>query len=114
MLRRFLDKETVAAISTFFGFTLIVPAFILFRSKDEYVRFWAAQSLVFFVLVLIVDWITLRVRGFNFLPSLVFILTASVWLTMIYKSWLGTIWRIPFVWALAKRVQKQGGRGVLR
>lgn len=108
MLKRLLDKETVAAVSAILGFTLIVPALILFRSKDEYVRFWAAQSLVFFILVLLVDWITLLFRGFNFLPSLIFILTAAVWLMMVYKSWLGMIWRIPFVWVLAKRVQEQG------
>lgn len=109
MLRRFFDKETIAVISTSLGFTLIVPAFILFRSKDEYVRFWAAQSLVFFTLVLLVDWITLLVRGFNFLPSLIFVLTAVVWLIMVYKSWLGVIWKIPFVGSLTRRVQKQGG-----
>ena len=109
MLRRFFDKEALAALSTFFGFTLVVPAFILFRSRDEYVRFWAAQSLTFFLLVFLVDWVTLLVRGFNFLPSLIFILTAVVWLTMVYKSWLGIFWQIPFVGALAKRVQKQGG-----
>src|SRR3989344_4637227 len=109
MLRRFFDRESVAALTTFFGFTLIVPAFILFRSKDEYIRFWAAQSLTFFILVLLVDWLTLLFRGFNFLPSLIFILTGIVWTTMVYKSWLGITWKIPFVGDLARRVQKQGG-----
>ena len=84
MLRRFFDRESVAALTTFFGFTLIVPAFILFRSKDEYVRFWAAQSLTFFILVLLVDWLTLLFRGFNLLPSLIFIFTGIVWATIVY------------------------------
>lgn len=109
MLRRFFDHEAVAAISAFFGFTLIVPALIFVRSKNDYVRFWAAQSIVFFILILLIDWITLLVRGFNFLPSLIFVITAVVWLTMVYKSWTGTLWEIPFIGKIAKRVQKQGG-----
>ncbi|MBI4157515.1 hypothetical protein HY502_01565 [Candidatus Woesebacteria bacterium] len=109
MLRRVFNKENIAVLSTILGFTLVVPTFILFRSKDEYVRFWAAQSLTFFILVLLVDWITLLVRGFNFLPSLIFIITAVVWTTMVYKSWLGITWKIPLVGTLASRVQKQRG-----
>lgn len=102
-------KENLAAISTFFGFTLVVPALILFRSKDGYVRFWAAQSLVFFGLVFLVDWFVLLTRIFNFLPSLIFIATMVVWLIMIYKSWLGTTWEMPLVGKLAKRVYKSRG-----
>lgn len=117
MLKRVLDKqslplrgrETLAAISTFFGFTLIVPIFVFLRSKDEYVRFWAAESLTFFVLVFLVDAVVLRIRVFNFLPSLIFVLTMIVWLVMVYKSWLGYTWEIPIVGKLAKRVHKQGG-----
>lgn len=109
MIRRFFDKEALAAISTFFGFTLIVPVFFLLRSRDEYIRFWSAQALTFFVLILIVDWIALLARVFNFLPSLIFILTVVVWMTMVYKSWLGVIWEIPFIGKLARRVQKQAG-----
>ena len=111
MLRRVLDRETRAAISTFFGFTLIVPALILFRSKDEYVRFWAGQSLAFFILVFLADWVVLLIRVFNFLPSLIFLLTVLVWLIMVYKSWLGETWQIPLIGKLAKRVyQSRGSR----
>lgn len=102
-------KENLAAVSTFFGFTLIVPALILFRSKDEYVRFWAAQSLAFFILVFLADWAVLLIRVFNFLPSLIFIITMLVWLIMVYKSWIGVTWQIPMLGRLAKRVYKQRG-----
>ena len=108
-MRKMLDKETSAAIATGLGFTLIVPAIMFWRAKDEYVRFWAAQSLVFFLLVFLADAIVLRIRIFNFLPSLIFLLTMIVWLIMVYKSWLGYTWEIPLVGKLAKRVHKQGG-----
>lgn len=108
-MRRFLDRETLAAIATLFGLTLFVPAFIFWRSKDGYVRFWAAQSLTFFVLVFLLDALVLRIRFFNFLPSLIFVITMIVWLIMVYKSWLGYAWEIPFVGRLAKRVHQQGG-----
>src|SRR3990167_3726998 len=66
-MRKVLDTETLAPIATGLGFKLIGPAVIFWRSKDEYVRFWAAQSLVFFVLVFLLDAIVLRIRLFNFL-----------------------------------------------
>lgn len=108
-MKNVLDKETWAAISTLLGFSLIVPAFIFWRSKDEYVRFWAAQSLTFFILIFALDTIVLQFRLFNFLPSLIFVITMIVWLIMVYKSWLGYTWQIPLIGHLARRVQQQGG-----
>lgn len=110
-MRKIFDKEMLAAISTLLGFTLVVPALFLWRSKDELIRFWAAQSLTFFILVFVADTVVLRIRIFNFLPSLIFILTMIIWLTMVYKSWLGTYWEIPLIGTLARRVYKpQGSR----
>ncbi len=109
MLKRVFDAETLAAISALFGFTLIVPAIFLWRSKDELVRFWSAQSLVFFLLIFLADTLVLRIRIFNFLPSLIFILTMIVWLIMVYKSWLGVKWEIPLIGKLVQRVYKPRG-----
>lgn len=106
MFKRFFDKEMVAALTTTFSFTIVVPLFIFFRSKDEYVRFWAAQSVIFFLIIFLIDSINFLFRGFNFLPAIIFLVTGLVWLTMVYKSWLGTYWRIPFVGGLARRVFK--------
>ena len=111
-MRKIFDKETLAAISTLFGFTLIVPALFLFRSKDEFVRFWAGQALVFFTLVFVVDWLVLLVRIISFLPSLIFILTLIVWLIMVYKSWLRVTWEMPFIGRLTRRVFKLRRSGI--
>lgn len=108
-MKKLLDREILAAISTGLGFTIFVPALLFWRSKDPYVRFWAAESLTFFVLVFLLDTIVLRIRLFNFLPSLIFILTIIIWLIMVYKSWLGYTWEIPLIGKLARHVHKQGG-----
>ena len=39
-----LKKETEAALATLLGPTMVVPILFLMIEKDEFVRFWAMQS----------------------------------------------------------------------
>ena len=51
-----LKKEMAAAIATLLGPSIVVPILFLMIEKDEFVRFWAMQSVVTSVGFLIVLW----------------------------------------------------------
>ena len=52
-----LKKETAAALATLLGPTLVVPVLFILLEKDEFVRFWAFQSIVVFVALFVLKWV---------------------------------------------------------
>jgi uncharacterized membrane protein len=102
-----LKKETAAALATLLGPTLVVPVLFILLEKDEFVRFWAFQSIVIYLALFILNWVLILTIFLVFLTPLVFILGVVLWLLMTYKAWQGEKWEVPFIGKLAVRIMKK-------
>lgn len=92
-----LKKETAAALATLLGPTLVVPVLFLLLEKDEFVRFWAFQSIVVYIALFVINWVLILTVFLIFLTPLVFVLGVILWLMMTYKAWQGERWVVPVV-----------------
>lgn len=102
-----LKKETAAALATLLGPTLVVPVLFLILEKDEFVKFWAFQSIVVYIALFILNWIFVLTIFLIFLTPLVFVLGVVLWLLMTYKAWQGQTWEVPVLGKLAKQLMKK-------
>ena len=102
-----LKKETAAALCTLLGPTLVVPVLFILLEKDEFVRFWAFQSIVVYLALFILNWVFAFTVILLVLTPLVFILGLILWLFMTYKAWQGDEWRVPFIGNLAVKLMKK-------
>lgn len=102
-----LKKETSAALCTLLGPTLVVPVLFILLEKDEFVRFWAFQSIVVYLALFILNWVFVLTVFLIFLTPLVFILGVVLWLLMTYKAWQGDKWQVPFIGKLATNLMKK-------
>ena len=102
-----LKKETAAALATLLGPTLVVPVLFILLEKDEFVRFWAFQSIVVFLALFILNWVLALTVFLIILTPLVFILGLVLWLLMTYKAWQGSEWKVPFIGDLAVKLMKK-------
>lgn len=100
-----LDKNTAAALSyVLFAVTGVI---FLILEKDPFVRFHAMQSIVFFVVYIVL----VTVLGFTIillpLVPLVGLTFFILWLAVIYKAWQGEKWEIPFLGKFVKDLVKK-------
>ncbi len=102
-----LKKETAAALTTLLGPTLVVPVLFILLEKDEFVRFWAFQSIVVYLALFILNWLLVLSIFLLFLTPLVFILGVVLWLLMTYKAWQGVKWEVPFIGKFAVQLMKR-------
>lgn len=102
-----LKKETAAALATLLGPTLVVPVLFILLEKDEFVRFWAFQSIVVYIALFILNWLFVLSIFLIFLSPLVFIFGVVLWLLMTYKAWQGDRWEVPFIGKLAVKLMKR-------
>lgn len=102
-----LKKETAAALATLLGPTLVVPVLFILLEKDEYVRFWAFQSIVVFVALFVLKWVFVLTIFLIFLTPIVFVLGMVLWLVMTYKAWQGEKWEVPFIGKFAGQLMKK-------
>lgn len=102
-----LKKETSAALTTLLGPTLVVPVLFILLEKDEFVRFWAFQSIVVFLALFILNWVFVLTIFLVFLTPLVFVLGVVLWLIMTYKAWQGQKWEVPFLGKFASGLMKK-------
>lgn len=102
-----LSKETSAALCTLLGPTLVVPVLFILLEKDEFVKFWAFQSIIVYIALFILNWIFILSVFLIFLTPLVFILGIVLWLLMTYKAWQGDKWEVPFIGKLAVQLMKK-------
>lgn len=102
-----LSKETSAALCTLLGPTLVVPVLFILLEKDEFVRFWAFQSIVVYIALFILNWLFIFSVFLIVLTPLVFILGVILWLLMTYKAWQGDKWEVPFIGKLAVKLMKK-------
>ena len=75
-----LKKETAAALATLLGPTLVVPVLFIILEKDEFVRFWAFQSIIVYIALFILNWLLVLTIFLIFLTPLIFILGVILWL----------------------------------
>ena len=102
-----LKKESSAALATLLGPTLVVPVLFLLMEKDEFVKFWASQSIVTYVALFLLNWVLIFSVFLVFLTPLVFILGVVLWLTMTYKAWQGVRWEVPLLGKFAVQLMKR-------
>lgn len=109
-----LKKETAAALATLFGPTIVVPILFLLIEKDEFVRFWAMQSVVTSAGLFVVFW-AIGIFAFTiilaplvaFINGLLMLMGFILWLTYVYKSWQGERWVAPIVGKVAENLLKK-------
>lgn len=102
-----LKKETAAALATLLGPTLVVPVLFILLEKDEFVRFWAFQSIVVFLAMFVLNWVLILTIFLALLTPLVFLVGVILWLVMTYKAWQGDKWEVPYLGKLAIQLQKK-------
>lgn len=102
-----LKKETAAALATLLGPTLVVPVLFILLEKDEFVRFWAFQSIVVNLTLFVLNWVFVLTIFLVFLTPLVFVLGIVLWLVMTYKAWQGQRWEVPFIGKFAVKLMKK-------
>jgi len=102
-----LKKETAAALATLLGPTLVVPILFLLLEKDEFVKFWAFQSIVVYIALFAINWVFILTVFLIFLSPLVFVLGVILWLVMTYKAWQGDKWVVPVIGKFAMQLMKR-------
>lgn len=102
-----LSKQTSAALATLLGPTLVVPVLFILLEKDEFVRFWAMQSIVVYLALFLLNWVLVLSVFLVFATPLAFILGVVLWLLMTYKAWQGEKWTVPFIGNLAIKLMKK-------
>ncbi len=102
-----LKKETSAALCVLLGPTLVVPVLFILLEKDEFVKFWAFQSIVVFLALFILKWVLVLTIFLVMLVPLVFVLGMVLWLIMTYKAWQGEKWEVPFIGKLTIQLMKK-------
>ena len=102
-----LKKETAAALCTLLGPTLVVPVLFIILEKDEFVKFWAFQSIVVYLVLFVLNWVLILTIFLALLTPLVFVIGIVLWLVMTYKAWQGDKWEVPLLGKLAMSLMKK-------
>ena len=101
------EKRNSSGFSDPFGSTLVVPVLFILLYKDEFVRFWAFQSIVVFLVLFVLNWVLILTIFLAILTPLVFVLGVVLWLVMTYKAWQGSKWEVPFIGKLAVKLMNK-------
>lgn len=106
-----LKKETAAALCTLLGPSIVVPVLFILMEKDEFVRFWAFQSIVVFLILELLPWIVgLTVILIPLLAIIIPLCTITgviLWLLMTYKAWQGVKWEVPVLGKFAVKLMNK-------
>jgi len=109
-----LKKETAAALAALLGPTVVVPIIFLLIEKDEFVRFWAMQSVVTAVGFIVILWV-IGIFAFTiilaplvaFINGILMLLGFILWLMYVYKAWQGDKWDVPVFGKIAAQLLKK-------
>jgi uncharacterized membrane protein len=106
-----LDKNISAAIAVLSAPTVIGPLIFLFIEKDSYVRSYALQGLIGFLLFVLIQW-SIGLVSFaapfymGKLSGLVTIGAFVLYLVMAYKAWEGKAWEVPILGEFVRKLLK--------
>jgi uncharacterized membrane protein len=109
-----LKKEMAAALCALLGPTVVVPILFLMIEKDEFVKFWAMQSVVTSVLFIVILW-GIGLFAFTivlapvvaFINGILMLLGFILWLVFVYKAWQGERWVAPVIGKIAENFLKK-------
>ncbi len=100
-----LGKNTAGALS--YVLLQVTGVIFLVIEKDPYVRFHAAQSIVVFSALMLLQWVFgLTIVLLAFVP-LISILGFVLYLLLIYKAWQGEEWEVPVLGKYARKLVKK-------
>lgn len=102
-----LKKETAASIAVLFAPSIIIPVILFLLEKDSYVRFYAAQALLLFILTSAFSKVFLVTIILIPFSGLAWILWVILWLVMIYKAWQGDEWEVPYLGKITRNLVKK-------
>lgn len=103
-----LPRNTAAALSYVFGPVSGIVFFLL--EKDPFIRFHAAQAIVV-IGGLSVVWMVLPFTIILLpLTPLIFVGLFILWLVLIYRSWQGDEWEVPYLGKYARMLVKKAGK----
>lgn len=100
-----LNKNTSAALS--YVLLFISGIVFLLIEKDKYVRFHAAQSVVVFGTLFVLQWVFALTIILAWLVPFITLLSFVLWLLLIYKAWQGEEWEVPVLGKYARKLVKK-------
>ena len=99
-----LPKEVAGALSYVLG--PITGIAFLVLEKDEFVRYHAMQSIVFFVAWMVLNTLLAFTIILAPLAMLLMVVGFIIWLMLIYKANKGEKWELPFLGKYTKKFLK--------
>jgi len=100
-----LNKNTSAALS--YVLLFISGIVFLLIEKDKYVRFHAAQSVVVFGTLFVLQWVFALTIILAWLVPFITLLSFVLWLLLIYRAWQGDEWEVPVLGKYARKLVKK-------
>jgi uncharacterized membrane protein len=102
------DKDMPKNVQAAFAYLLgpFSGLYFLIFKDDAFVRFHAMQSIILFVSVILLIWFMAFSFIFLGLIPLIVIFVFIIWLMLIYKSWNGEEWEIPYLGRYARKLLK--------
>jgi uncharacterized membrane protein len=102
-------KPNVAALICYFGIWIAGIVFLILEKKNKFVRFHAAQSLVFFGFVTILNGV---LGGFfwnihfisGFLNGLIGLFAFAMWIVLMVKAYQGEWYKLPVAGDIAEGI----------
>lgn len=96
-----LKKETAAALS--YVLLIVTGVFFLLMERNPFVRFHAMQSIVFSIVVFVVNTILGIIPVINFIVPLLMLAEFALWLMLIYQASQGVEWELPVIGKYARK-----------
>jgi uncharacterized membrane protein len=90
----------IAAAAAYFFFIIGGLVMLAIEKEDRFVRFHAAQSIVFWVCATILGFLLGWIPVVNVLFSIVLI---AVWIFLMYQAWMNREFEIPYLGAIARK-----------
>ena len=100
-----LNKNTSGALAYVLG--PVTGVVFLVIEKDKFVRFHAAQSVVVFGALFVLQWVFGLTIILLPLVPLISLLGFVLWLLLIYKAWQGDEWEVPVLGKYARTLVKK-------
>jgi uncharacterized membrane protein len=102
-------KANIAAIICYFGWWITGIIFLVIEKKSQFVRFHAAQSLVVFGAISILNFILnivfnrMGVLG-SLLSGVIWLASIALWAFLMYKAYQGQTYKVPIAGDIAQSV----------
>jgi uncharacterized membrane protein len=104
--------ENIAGLLCYLLGVITGIIFYIIEKENKFVRFHAMQSIVVFGTLLIINWVVIPIimmvpfLGWiigGLLGFVVFVLSAVLWVLLMYKAYKGERYKVPFAGDIAER-----------